>query len=210
VRWCLLQGGISAHTGRRRQRQMPVDSVLMIDAEGYSNPGALPEGDLLIVGSGQTGCQLAEECFEAGRNVYLACGRAPWVPRRIEGRDVLSWILAATSTRFASPTCPVRALGSSRTRNSRAMEAGAISTIGRSRRSGSNSSGDSRASKTGAFTSPTDLHASVAFGDARYADLRDLIAANCAARSVPAPAMPDPRPSRRTHLTALTCPALAR
>jgi putative flavoprotein involved in K+ transport len=39
-----------------------------------------------------------------------------------------------------------------------------------------------------------DLHASVAFGDARYVELRDLLAANCAARSVPAPAMPDPKP----------------
>jgi putative flavoprotein involved in K+ transport len=74
-------------------RQMPVDSVLTIDTEAYTNPGALPEGDLLIVGSGQTGCQLAEECFEAGRRVYLACGRAPWVPRRIEGRDAVSWFL---------------------------------------------------------------------------------------------------------------------
>ncbi len=52
-------------------------SVHVIDAEDYANPTALPPGNVLVVGSGQTGCQLAEEIFEAGRDVFLACGRAP-------------------------------------------------------------------------------------------------------------------------------------
>ncbi len=69
----LASGGYQRAYRPAAARQMPVDSVPTIDAEGYTNPDALPEGDLLIVGSGQTGCQLAEECFAAGRNVYLAC-----------------------------------------------------------------------------------------------------------------------------------------
>src|SRR5260221_869272 len=60
-----------------------------IDAEGYTNQGALPPGPVLVVGSGQTGCQITEELHEAGRDVYLACGRAPWLPRRLEGRDIV-------------------------------------------------------------------------------------------------------------------------
>ena len=48
--------------------------VLVIDAAGYRNPAALPPGTVLVIGSGQTGCQIAEELCEAGREVFLACG----------------------------------------------------------------------------------------------------------------------------------------
>src|SRR5260370_19118273 len=67
--------------------------VKQILAEEYGNPDSIPPGAVLIVGSGQTGCQLAEELHEAGRKVFLACGRAPWAPRRPGGRDLVRWIL---------------------------------------------------------------------------------------------------------------------
>ncbi|MGA8924028.1 MAG: NAD(P)-binding domain-containing protein, partial [Candidatus Dormiibacterota bacterium] len=60
-------------------------------AEEYRDPSGLPPGAVLVVGSGQTGCQLAEELQESGRAVYLACGRCAWTPRRIEGRDFVWW-----------------------------------------------------------------------------------------------------------------------
>jgi putative flavoprotein involved in K+ transport len=53
----------------------------------YRNPSELPAGPVLVVGSGQSGCQIAEELHEAGRDVFLACGRAPWVQRRIGDHD---------------------------------------------------------------------------------------------------------------------------
>ena len=53
---------------------------------GYSNERALPPGRILIVGSGQSGCQIAEELHLAGREVVLSCGRAPWVTRRVGDR----------------------------------------------------------------------------------------------------------------------------
>jgi putative flavoprotein involved in K+ transport len=62
-------------------------------AEEYTNVNALADGAVLIVGSGQTGCQIAEELHEAGRKVFIACGRAPWAPRRMGGRDLVWWIL---------------------------------------------------------------------------------------------------------------------
>lgn len=65
--------------------------ILQIDAEAYRNEASLPPGKVLIVGSGQTGCQLAEELTEAGRDVVLACGRAPWALRRIGGKDIIYW-----------------------------------------------------------------------------------------------------------------------
>ncbi|HEX6843927.1 MAG TPA: NAD(P)-binding domain-containing protein [Actinomycetota bacterium] len=84
-------------TGTYRRPHRPAgavglpDDLLAIDVVDYRNPDALPPGDVLIVGSGQSGCQLAEELTLAGRQVVLACGRAPFVPRRIAGHDVIWW-----------------------------------------------------------------------------------------------------------------------
>jgi putative flavoprotein involved in K+ transport len=48
----------------------------------YSRPEALPPGAVLVVGSGQSGCQIAEELYQRGRKVYLSLGGAGRVPRR--------------------------------------------------------------------------------------------------------------------------------
>ncbi|GAA0986105.1 MSMEG_0569 family flavin-dependent oxidoreductase [Acrocarpospora macrocephala] len=58
----------------------------------YRNPGALPPGLVLVVGSGQSGCQIAEDLHLAGREVHLAVGGAPRVARRYRGRDVVAWL----------------------------------------------------------------------------------------------------------------------
>ncbi len=66
--------------------------LMQIDVSDYRNPSELPEGGVLVVGSGQSGCQLAEELHEAGHEVVLSCGRAPWVPRRLADRDIVWWL----------------------------------------------------------------------------------------------------------------------
>jgi putative flavoprotein involved in K+ transport len=71
---------------------LPAD-LLQIDVEGYRNPEVLPPGAVLVVGSGQSGCQIAEELCEAGRDVVLACGRVHWAPRRLADRDLMWWLL---------------------------------------------------------------------------------------------------------------------
>ena len=68
-------------------------NLFRIDVEDYSVPNALPPGRILIIGSGQSGCQIAEELHGSGREVLLACGRAPWSPRRIGGRDIVWWLV---------------------------------------------------------------------------------------------------------------------
>jgi putative flavoprotein involved in K+ transport len=75
---------------------LPHDLV-QTDVEEYRNPDQLPAGAVLVVGSGQSGCQIAEELHLAGRNVFLACGRAGWAPRRINGRDLAWWLWEAGS-----------------------------------------------------------------------------------------------------------------
>ena len=76
----------------RGASEMPA-GLTQVLAEEYRNTAAVPEGAVLIVGSGQTGCQLAEELHEDGRKVILACGRAPWAPRRFGGHDLVWWII---------------------------------------------------------------------------------------------------------------------
>jgi putative flavoprotein involved in K+ transport len=46
----------------------------------------------LIVGSAQSGTQIAEELHQSGRTVYLCVGGAPRVPRRYRGRDIFEWL----------------------------------------------------------------------------------------------------------------------
>lgn len=68
------------------------DDIEQLDPSQYRNPGALPPGAVLVVGSGQSGTQITEELYRSGRDVYLATGTAGRVPRRHRGRDVLRWL----------------------------------------------------------------------------------------------------------------------
>jgi cation diffusion facilitator CzcD-associated flavoprotein CzcO len=65
--------------------------LLQLDIGGYRNERELPPGAVLVVGSGQSGCQIAEELHDAGREVVLSCGKAPWVPRSLGGKDLVWW-----------------------------------------------------------------------------------------------------------------------
>ena len=68
------------------------DRVTQVHSHDYRNEAALPPGGVLVVGSGQTGLQLAEELFAAGRAVTIAVGSAGRVPRRYRGRDIFAWL----------------------------------------------------------------------------------------------------------------------
>ena len=127
----------------------------VIDARTYRNPAALPPGKVLVVGSGQTGCQLSEELHESGREVFLACGRAPWLPRRPGGHDLHYRTLQAAGVQLLGHLAGVE--------GHRARFAG-------------------------------DLADSVAFGDARHADVRKLLTEQLAAKGITAPELPDPPP----------------
>lgn len=67
-------------------------SITQIHSSAYRNPGQLPPGDILVVGSGQSGCQIAEDLHLAGRKVHLAVGSAPRCPRVYRGRDAVEWL----------------------------------------------------------------------------------------------------------------------
>ena len=172
-------------------------------AEDYTKPGALPPGNVLIVGSGQTGCQLAEELHDAGRRVFLACGRCPWAPRRVGGRDLIWWLRATgfidrTPDKLPSPAA--RLVGNPQTTGHgrghdlhfRTLHATGVELLGRFL--GANGStlhfGD-------------DLAASVDFGDARWAEIRGYIDAYCARTGAPQPDYEIPPPMRVTTRTEI-------
>jgi putative flavoprotein involved in K+ transport len=68
--------------------------LLQIHSQQYRNPDQLPEGAVLVVGSGQSGCQIAEDLHRVGRQVHLAVGATPRSPRKYRGRDALDWLHA--------------------------------------------------------------------------------------------------------------------
>ncbi|HWV86219.1 MAG TPA: NAD(P)-binding domain-containing protein, partial [Capillimicrobium sp.] len=66
--------------------------VLQVHSAQYRRPADLPAGDVLVVGSGQSGAQIAEDLHRAGRRVHLAVGNAPRCARTHRGRDVVAWL----------------------------------------------------------------------------------------------------------------------
>jgi putative flavoprotein involved in K+ transport len=75
----------------RLAERLPED-VTQLHSAGYRSPAALPDGAVLVVGTGQSGCQIAEDLHLAGRQVHLAVGGATRVARRYRGRDVVAWL----------------------------------------------------------------------------------------------------------------------
>jgi putative flavoprotein involved in K+ transport len=73
-------------------RELP-DHIRQLHSNAYRRPSDLPEGGVLVIGSGQSGAQIAEELQEAGRDVHLAVSMCGSVPRRYRGRDVIWWLL---------------------------------------------------------------------------------------------------------------------
>ncbi len=75
----------------RLGERLPPD-VLQIHSRDYKNPAQLPAGAVLVVGTGQSGCQIAEDLHLAGRQVHLAVGNAPRSPRLYRGKDTIRWL----------------------------------------------------------------------------------------------------------------------
>ncbi len=72
--------------------RLPAD-LLQLHSVDYRNPGGLPDGGVLVVGSGASGFQIAEELVEAGRPTYLCLSSHRRVPRRYLGRDITRWLV---------------------------------------------------------------------------------------------------------------------
>ena len=169
-------------------------SVLQLDAEGYRSERELPPGRVLIVGSGQTGCQIAEELHRAGRDVVVACGRAPWLPRRVGGRDFVWWLvesgfLDATVESLSAPAARLNANvlatghDGGHDLHLRTLRADGVTLTGHFLGVGGH---DARFA--------ADLRASVGWGDDRYRELAELFRKLARERELDDPGLEEPPP----------------
>lgn len=67
------------------------DNITQMHTADYRNAAVLPPGAVVVVGSGQSGCQITEDLLAAGRTVYLCTSKVGRAPRRYRGRDLLAW-----------------------------------------------------------------------------------------------------------------------
>ncbi|MFZ6049827.1 MSMEG_0569 family flavin-dependent oxidoreductase [Pseudomonas sp. CR3202] len=87
----VASGGYHAPIIPRLAERLP-GYIQQLHSEQYRNPQSLPAGNVLVVGSGQSGAQIAEDLHLAGRKVYLAVGDAPRCARFHRGKDVVDWL----------------------------------------------------------------------------------------------------------------------
>jgi putative flavoprotein involved in K+ transport len=87
----VASGGYHTPIIPRMAEKLPA-AVTQIHSNQYCNPAQLPAGEVLVVGSGQSGAQIAEDLHLAGQKVHLAVGDAPRCARFYRGRDVVTWL----------------------------------------------------------------------------------------------------------------------
>ncbi len=87
----VASGGYHVPIVPRMAERLPA-GIVQLHSEQYRNADALPPGAVLVVGSGQSGAQIAEDLHLAGRTVHLAVGDAPRCARFYRGRDVVDWL----------------------------------------------------------------------------------------------------------------------
>jgi len=172
---------------------LPSD-LLQIDVNDFRNATSLPPGRILIVGSGQSGCQIAEELHEAGREVVLACGKAPWMPRRVGGRDAFHWLVDSGFLEAPVESLPTLAVRLAANPTATGHDGGHDLDLRTLRAKGVILAGHFLGASNGAVRFAGDLAESMAWGDERNREIRDLIVRTAADLGYPAPDLSPPEP----------------
>ena len=149
---------------------VPEDAgVVQIHSNRYRNPGQLPEGAVLVVGSGASGVQIADELLRAGRRVYLSVGPHDRPPRRYRGRDYCWWlgVLGKWDAQAVEPgmehvSISVSGAYGGHTVDFRRLAARGVTLLGMA-----------RSYEDGAITFAPDLAENLSRGDANYLSVLD-------------------------------------
>jgi putative flavoprotein involved in K+ transport len=151
------------------QAELP-KSIVQVHSSAYRNPQQLPPGAVLVIGSGASGVQIAQELNETGRKVYLSIGRYRRTPRSYRGRDIYWWFGALDVWNRSLEQYPdlkrgavftVSGVGGGRDIDLRRFPAEGITLVGRMREI-----------SAGKITFADDLEQSLTLGEAWFADLR--------------------------------------
>lgn len=135
----------------------------------YKNPEQLSDGGVLVVGSGSSGSQIADELQRAGRNVYLSVGPHDRPPRAYRNRDFCWWLgvlglwdIAAMSPGTEHVTIAVSGAYGGRTMDFRRLGNAGVTLLGRA-----------ESYDNGRLFFKGDLQQNIANGDASYLKMLD-------------------------------------
>lgn len=172
---------------------LPSD-LLAIDVDDYRNEASLPPGRILVIGSGQSGCQIAEELRDAGREVVLSCGKVPWVPRRLGGRDIFHWLVEIGFMTAPLSSLPTPAARLASNPSATGHGGGHDLTLRLLRAKGVLLTGHFLGASNHRVRFAGDLAESVAWGDELNRELMDRVRETAAELGHPEPDIPEPGP----------------
>ena len=169
---------------------VPADAgVFQIHSNGYKNPEQLPAGAVLVVGSGSSGAQIADELSRAGRRVYLSLGGHGRPPRRYRGRDfgwwyrmLGTWDVPVEERPQRHVTIAISGAHGGVTVDFRRLAARGVTLLGRAQRF-----------DDGAMQFAPDLAHNLAEGDATYLSLLDAADAYAEREKLDLPEEPEAR-----------------
>ena len=183
-------------------------TITSLHTSEYRRPDLLPAGAVLVVGSAQSGGQVAEDLLDAGRRVFVSASAVGRLPRRYRGRDIFEWLAAA---RFFDQT--VEQLADPRMRFAAQPIVSGVGRFGHTlslqllAARGAMLLGRLRSIQDGRLRFEDDLAASMAFADRGSAQIRELIERAIREQGVAAPpAEPDPADEPFQNPEALTSP----
>jgi putative flavoprotein involved in K+ transport len=163
--------------------------ITQLHSNSYRNPGALPEGAVLVVGAGSSGAQIAEELVRAGRRVYLSVGPHDRPPRRYRGQDFVWWLgkLGKWDMKAPTPgtehiTIAVSGAYGGHTMDFRRLAGLGVTLLGRA-----------GACTDGVLQLADDLQANMEAGDRNYLSVLDEADAYAAAHGLDLPEEPEAR-----------------
>jgi len=166
-----------------------VTGVLQIHSASYSNPEQLPSGNVLVVGAGSSGVQIAAELQATGRQVYLSVGPHDRPPRRYRGHDNVWWLGVLGKWDAATPpkgaehvTIAVSGVDGGHTVDFRNLATRGITLVGRT-----------ASYDQGAVRFEADLRDNISAGDANYLALLDEADAYAARHGLDLPEEPGAR-----------------
>ncbi len=185
---------VVAATGPFQKPSMPAlvpqtAGIMQIHSVGYRNPAQLPEGAVLVVGSGSSGTQIADELQRAGRRVTLSVGPHDRPPRRYRERDFCWWLGVLGKWEIETPpqgsehvTIAVSGAYGGRNIDFRELAAEGMTLVGRA-----------VACKDGVLSFSNDLAANIARGDANLLAMLDEADAYVARNGLDLPEEPEAR-----------------
>ncbi|MGH9102067.1 MAG: NAD(P)-binding domain-containing protein [Acidimicrobiales bacterium] len=168
--------------------------VVQVHSSTYRGPAGLPDGAVVVVGTGASGQQIVEDLLRGGRRVYLCVGRSIAVPRRYRGRDFIWWQEHAGFYERTVEDVPVdqrrhgvspalTGFGGGHDLDLRELHSQGVTLLGRA-----------LGTERGRLLLGTGLAESLAAGDGGYAQFVDWVEARIHRFGIP---FEDPEPRRR-------------